>query len=203
MKQCAGGHIYDETKYGECPYCSGGGANVRPLSGNSANFPNTAPLGDGKASAAFPKTMPLNAPTAGAASEAAPEPKRKKEMGVTVALDTAESGIKPVKGWLVVIEGEKKGIPFTVHGDRNTIGRGAEHDINLSFDKAASKSGDAMISFDPRKSRFYINVMEGKNNVYLNEEILLQPQELKDYDIVEVGGTKFVFRSLCNEQFTY
>lgn len=229
MKQCANGHIYDETKYAECPYCSGG-VSVRPLAGNTSNFPQTAPLNPqagaagvasnaasgaaaGSASdlGAFPKTMPLNnaqpapKPASGPASgpEPKPEPNKKKEMGVTVALNATDTGINPVKGWLVVVEGEKKGISFTIHGDRNTIGRGNEHDINISFDKASSKSGDAVISFDPRKSRFHITVLEGKNNVYLNDNILLQPEEIKDYDILEIGTTKFVFRSLCNEQFTY
>ena len=210
MKQCAGGHIYDETKYAECPYCSGG-VSVRPLAGGNASFPSTVPLEPQAApssSDAFPKTMPLNAPSSEAApaskSEPKPEPNKKKEMGVTVALNSTEAGIKPVTGWLVVIDGEKKGTSFTVHGDRNTIGRGTEHDINISFDKASSKSGDAVISYDSRKSRFHISVLEGgKNNVYLNDDILLQPEVIKDYDIIEIGETKFVFRSLCNEQFTY
>lgn len=198
MKQCAGGHIYDETKYGECPYCSGGGANVRPLSGGEANFPKTAPLGQ-QPSPSFPKTMPLNTPNA----DSAPEPKVKKEMGVTVALGATGTGINPVRGWLTVIEGDKAGTCFNIHSDRNTIGRGPEHDVNISFDKAASKAGDAAITYDSRKCRFHITVLEGKNNVYLNDDILLQPEVIKDYDIIEIGETKFVFRSLCNEQFTY
>ena len=207
MKQCAGGHIYDETKYAECPYCSSG-VSVRPLAGGNASFPSTVPLEAQAAPAsseAFPKTMPLNTPNAEAApkSEPRPEPKKTKDMGVTVALNATETGIKPVTGWLVVIDGEKKGTSFTVHSDRNTIGRGTEHDINISFDKASSKSGDAVISYDSRKSRFHISVLEGKNNVYLNDDILLQPEVRKDYDIIEIGETKFVFRSLCNEQFTY
>ena len=205
MKQCAGGHIYDETKYTECPYCSSG-VSVRPLAGGNASFPSTVPLEQQSApvsSDAFPKTMPLNAPNAGAAPAPKSEPNKKKEMGVTVALNATDAGIKPVTGWLVVIEGEKKGTSFTVHTDRNIIGRGIEHDINISFDKASSKSGDAVISYDSRKSRFHITVLEGKNNVYLNDDILLQPEVLKDYDVIEIGETKFVFRSLCNEQFTY
>ena len=207
MKQCAGGHIYNETKYTECPYCSSG-VSVRPLAGGNASFPSTVPLESQAApssSEAFSKTMPLNTPNAEAAPKPEPRPQsnKKKEMGVTVALNATGAGIKPVTCWLVVFDGEKKGKSFPVHGDRNTIGRGIEHDINISFDKASSKSGDAVISYDSRKSRFHISVPEGKNNVYLNDDILLQPEVIKDYDIIEIGETKFVFRSLCNEQFTY
>ena len=184
MKQCADGHIYDETKYSECPYCSGG-VSVRPLAGGNASFLSTVPLGLQAAPAPQSK------------------PNKKKEMGVTVALNATDAGIDPVTGWLVVIDGEKKGMSFTVHGERNTIGRGSDHDINIYFDKSLSKSGDAVISYDTRRSRFHISVLEGKNNVYLNNEILLRPEMIKDYDIIEIGETRFVFRSLCNEQFTY
>lgn len=188
MKQCSNGHIYDETKHGECPYCQiGGNTSVRPLA-NTAEQPS------------FPKTMPLNAPAEPAAEEC---PKQKKEMSATVALNITDSGLNPVRGWLVVIDGVKKGLSFVIHSERNIIGRGADFDVNLSFDKAASKEGDAVITYDARKRRFYISPSAGKNNIYLNDSILLQPEEIKDYNILEVGETKFVFRSLCNGEFTY
>lgn len=210
MKQCNNGHIYDETRYGDCPYCKNDGSiGSRPLSG----------AGGG----AFPKTMPLQQPDASAKQDndrssavseldvtvakpvtAPHEPRAVKgEMGVTVALNLTDSGINPVRGWLVVIEGEKKGTAFTIHSEKNSVGRGSMYDVNLSFDRSSSKDGDAVITFDARKCDFYISPASGRNNVYLNDNILLQPEKLEDYDILEIGATKFVFRSLCNEQFTY
>lgn len=190
MKQCSNGHIYDEIRYSECPYCKNDGSiGSRPL--------------DGQSEGAFPKTMPLTQPETSGETVYNAEPKAKKEMGVTVALNVTDSGINPVRGWLAVTDGDKKGLSFVVHSEKNSIGRGSGFDINLSFDKSSSKDGDAVISYDSRKRKFYISPSAGKNNVYHNDGILLQPEEIKDYDTLEIGETKFVFRSLCNEQFTY
>ena len=215
MNQCNNGHLYDETMHSSCPYCSSGNnIGVRPLTpptdnfpkttplNNSvnnanANFPKTEPLNNQKNDDAFPPTQPLNAPAA--------EPNVKKEMGVTVALNsnTGEAGVNPVRGWLVAVTGEKAGTSFVIHSEKNFIGRNPKFDINLSFDNAVSKDGDAYITFDARNSKFYLNLLQGKNNIYYKGEILLSAVELSDYDTIEIGSTKFVFRSFCNENFTY
>lgn len=190
MKQCLNGHIYDDVKHSECPYCSNIGSSVRSLANESAG------------QSAFPKTMPLNRQTAVQQKPEKPAaPKR--EMSPTVALNITDAGINPVRGWLVAIDGPKTGFSFVIHSEKNVIGRGAAFDVDLSFDKAASKDGDAIITYDVRKRQFYISPSVGKNNIYVNDNILLQPEGIKEYDIIEIGETKFVFRSLCNEEFTY
>ena len=199
MKQCEKGHIFDEKMYSECPYCNKSGTTgTRPLDNGgftAPEFPKTSPLG-GSDSPDFPATRPLNAP------ESAPA-RPKKEMSVTVALNVTDTGINPVRGWLVVTAGDKMGLPFVIHGEKNVVGRGSQFDINLAFDKAVSKEGDAVIAYDSRTRKFFITLAGGKNNIYHNDSILLAPTELKDYDTLEIGSTKFVFRSLCNEEYTY
>lgn len=204
MKQCTNGHIYDEKLHSSCPYCSNSGnIGARPLSDGAAQpaFPKTEALNAPEvvSAPAFPKTEPLNKP----AAAPAPAPAVKKEMGVTVALNVSESGIDPVRGWLVVVSGDKTGLSFVVHSEKNTIGRGSDFDINLSFDKAVSKDGDAIVAYDARNRKFFVSPSAGKNNVYHNDQLLLMPSELKDFDSVEIGATKLVFRSFCCESFTY
>lgn len=209
MKQCEHGHIYDEKAYSSCPYCGqAGGVGTRPLGSAPSDFPVTAPAGvpdfpktapvGASAASGFPATLPLDAPEP-------PKPARpKKEMSATIALNSNdEGGVFPVCGWLVVTEGEKKGMSFIIHSEKNQIGRGSSFDINLSFDKAVSKDGDAVITYDSRGRKFFLTLAAGKNNVYHNENLLLVPEELNDYDVVEVGATKLVFRSFCNKEFTY
>lgn len=87
--------------------------------------------------------------------------------------------------------------------EKNSIGRGSQFDINLSFDNAISKDGDAVITYDSRGRKFFITLSTGKNNVYHNGNLLLTPEEIKDYDVLEIGSTKLVFRSFCNGDFTY
>lgn len=210
MKQCERGHIYDETAYQACPYCNqAGGAGTRPLNSPAPGFPKTAPMNAGGAPD-FPKTAPVNAggapgfpPTMPLDAPAAPA-RPKKEMSATVALNSNETtGMQPVCGWLVVTEGDHKGESFVIHSEKNGIGRGSQFDINLSFDKAISKEGDAVVTYDSRGKKFFITLSAGKNNVYHNGNLLLTPEEVKDYDVIEVGATKLVFRSFCNEEFTY
>ncbi len=201
MKQCEKGHIYDEKAYSACPYCNqASAAGVRPLEpAGGPDFPKTTPL-DTSSAPSFPKTTPLDAPAPSAPS--AP-PRPKKEMSATIALNVSDAGISPVRGWLVVTEGDNKGVSFCVHSEKNAIGRGSSFDVNLSFDKAISKEGDAVLTYDSRSKKFFITLAAGKNNVYHNGNLLLTPEEVKDYDVIEVGATKLVFRSFCNAEFTY
>ena len=159
MKQCEYGHIFDEKTHAACPYCNQAGLLVvRPLeSGIDLSFTNTVPLNTSSApdfpktallntSSApdFPKTTPLD--TSSAPTEQAAPAHSKMEMSATAALNVSDTGIAPVCGWLVVAEGDNKGLSFPVNSEKNTIGRGSNFDVNLSFDKAVSKEGDAVLN---------------------------------------------------------
>jgi len=200
MKQCSNNHLYDDQKNASCPYCSGigdigvlrplsnaNGSNSTSLKMNAPSFPQTAPLHSTSKGTEIPKTMPLNNP----------------DINKTVALNINENGINPVCGWLICVNGEKKGKDFSIHGEKNFIGRSKSNDICFDFDNSISKEANAIISYDKRNNKFFIYCGEGKNNIYVNESLLLRPLELKDYDIVEVGKTKLMFFSLCNSNFKW
>lgn len=198
MQLCPNGHMYDDSKNSGCPYCSNEnsiGVTV-PLSEDSLpgggfaptaaldNFPPTVAQGGD----VFPSTMPVNdsfAPT--------------KMMDDIVN----EQGIVEVRGWLVCLEGEKRGVDYTIRGEKNTIGRGDSNDIKIDFDTAVSKGSNVIIAYDKRNNKFYISPGESKNNIYVNNGLLMIPMELHDYDVIELGNSKFLFRSLCNEMFTW
>ena len=194
MRQCPKGHIYDEKQSRECPYCGNVEAGVfQPIGlGGQPDFPKTVPIAGGEGNV-FPPTVPVEDGASGSA------------MSVTVALEETESGINPVRGWLVVTEGEKKGLSFEIHGEQNSVGRGSRFDINLSFDKAVSSEGNAVIAYDAKSSRFFLSPVlgKGKNNIYHNDARLLMPVELHDYDRIQIGAATYVFRSFCNGDFTY
>ncbi len=202
MKRCPKGHIYDERRNRECPYCGGPNVGFQPLGGSGGlqpDFPSTYPVSDALDDGSFPPTMPVDGEPnqfTGSGSD---------KMSVTVALDQTESGINPVRGWLVAIDGEKMGSSFIIHGEQNSIGRGQKFDINLSFDKAVSSDGNAVIAYDSKNRKFFLSPVlgKGKNNVYHNDALLLMPTELVDYDKIQFGTATYVFRSLCNDSFTY
>lgn len=199
MKQCPNGHIYDEKRNKECPYCSGG-SSFQPIGlGGQPDFPKTVPIAGGD-DGAFPPTVPVDSGAAATVPSSS-----QSAMSVTVALEETESGINPVRGWLVVTDGEKKGLSFVIHGEQNSIGRGNRFDINISFDKAVSSDGNAVIAYDSKNRKFFLSPVlgKGKNNIYHNEAMLLMPVELHDYDKIQIGAFEYVFRSFCNEAFSY
>lgn len=200
MKQCPNGHIYDEKKSSDCPYCQNGSAVFQPLGGSGPEFPKTVPISGAVDDMAFPPTMPVDN-----SSVPSFDVGNSGGMSVTVALDATETGINPVRGWLVAVDGDKKGVSYVLHGEQNSIGRGQKFDVNLSFDKAVSSDGNAVIAYDARNNKFFLSPVlgKGKNNVYHNDAMLLMPVELSDYDKIQFGTNTYVFRSFCNESFTY
>lgn len=204
MQQCPNGHLYDDAKNNSCPYCSNGGGGVTvPLTDvhtGGDSFPQTVPLDSyvapqpdvtqqtAQQDAGFPSTTPVG-----------------EEFVVTTYKEDIvnEKGIVEVRGWLVCLEGEKRGEDFKIRGEKNTIGRGGENDIKLDFDTSISKGVNAIISYDVRNNKFFIFLGESKNNIYVNNTMLMMPMELKDYDVIEIGDTKMIFRSLCNETFNW
>lgn len=213
MKQCPKGHIFDEKRNSECPYCEGTGASFQPLGGLGGlqpEFPKTVPISEEADDNSFPATMPVDDSDFPPTMPVDNEPNlfagvSSGNMSVTVALDQTEAGINPARGWIVAVDGEKKGMSFVIHGEQNSIGRGQKFDVNLSFDTAVSSDGNAVIAYDAKNRKFFLSPVlgKGKNNIYHNDSILLMPTELSDYDKVQFGTTSFVFRSFCNESFTY
>lgn len=190
MKQCSNGHLYDETKSSSCPYCSGGSLNqTQPLNDFGAPAPAAAKE--------FPETIGLD--QSPILLTTPPNP----EYGVTEKIDETVAGISPVRGWLVVVSGEKKGVDYKIRGEKSNIGRNKKYEICLDFDRKVSSEACAVIQYDMHNNIFFISMGSGSNSVYVNGKLLLQPTQLFDYDVLKAGDTELVFRSLCNETFKY
>lgn len=207
MKQCPNGHFYDESKNLTCPYCNGGNdiGVTRPL-GNDGGFQATAPVGNFEAPA-FPKTAPVgNAFGSGMQQgNAIPitVPLNSPETNKTVALNVNEDGIDPVRGWLVCVTGKKKGKDFRLHSEKNFIGRSKGNDVCIDFDDTISKESHAIITYDIRSNKFWVQSGDGKSNIYLNDNIVLIPVEIKSNDILAIGKTELMFIPFCNDQFKW
>lgn len=201
--QCQNGHNYDNNKNAQCPYCSGSatiGITI-PLTGNGDNGETNSVFKT--ATPEFPKTVPVykdNTENNNNNNISVTMPYENKTVGLFIN----EQGISSVCGWLVCIEGKKKGKDFRVHGERNFIGRAKSNDICLDFDDKVSNTANAIISYDNEENTFYIQLGENiKNNVRLNGKLLLEPTQIKSKDIIKLGDTKLMFISLCNDTFKW
>lgn len=153
MQQCPNGHLYDDAKNKSCPYCSDNSSvNLTvplsdaqtPAGGNM--FPQTAPL-DGFAAQDYVAPQPQ---VAQGVVDAFPQttPVGDQFVATTYKEDIVnENGIIEVRGWLVCLEGAKRGEDFKIRGEKNTIGRGSGNDIKLEFDSSISKGVNAIISY--------------------------------------------------------
>ena len=192
MKRCEKGHYYDPDKHSSCPSCGVPDLNVgktvprkdvgqAPQSG-SADTPTD------KAGVTRRRGQPIIDPAA---------------EGQTVGVFRKKTGIDPVVGWLVCIEGADRGRDYRIRSEKNFIGRSEKMQICIRNDESVSRENHAAVSFNPKKSTFKIHPGDSRGLVYLNDEDVDVPVELKPHDIIELGQTKLMFVPLCGEKFQW
>jgi hypothetical protein len=181
MIRCAEGHFYDSGKHNACPWC---GVPVESNAGKTRAL--------GSEAAAPPAVAP---PVARPAATPAP--------AVTRALHRESSGISPVVGWLVCIEGPDRGRDFRLHSEKNFIGRSASMDVAVTGDDSISREKHAVVTYEPKKRVFWLLPGDASGLVYLNEDVVNGPVELKPRNVVELGRTKLLFLPFCDENFQW
>lgn len=181
LTRCDNGHYYDASKHSSCPHCG-----VQNL---DIDFQKTV--------ARRPDSVGL-APTQAKTGESSLDGEAK-----TVGVFRKKMGIDPVVGWLVCIDGPDRGRDFRIHSEKNFIGRSDKMDISIPGDESVSRENHATVSFNPKKSLFRIFPGESRGLVYLNEEEVITPIELKAFDVIELGQTKLIFIPFCGENFSW
>lgn len=192
MKRCSNGHFYDSDKHQQCPYC--GIANM--------DASKTMPIVQERE----PEPQPVKPTVSSTASIPAVEQKVKPtvgDAGKTIGIFQKTKGIDPVVGWVVCIEGPAKGKDFRIKTERNFIGRDAGMDIALTEDESVSRENHAIISFNPKNNTFRILPGESRGLVYLNDDEVFAPTELKKGDVIELGATKLKFTPFCDGGFSW
>ena len=110
----------------------------------------------------------------------------------------------PVVGWLVVVEGSGKGRAVQLGYGSNSLGRGATDRIKLDFgDDQISRSGHAVVTYDPRGRKFYVQHGGGTNLTYLGDQPVLSPTELPALSHISIGNTVLRFVPLCGADFDW
>ena len=188
MKRCANGHFYDDAKYQQCPYCG--------ISNMDAS--NTVPIMASQTVGA----------TVGATVAMTPEELAKRQAnagdaGKTVGIMKQKTGIDPVVGWVVCIDGPSKGQDYKIKSERNVIGRDRSMDIAITDDTGVSRENHASISYNPKTGSFRLVPGESHGLAYLNDEEVYVPAELKRGDVIELGQTKLMFVPFCGEDFAW
>lgn len=149
-------------------------------------------------------------------AEAKPQPfeaqeKPQEEEEKTTLKDTVASAVSsripdditpeelnsnPVIGWLVAIKGAHKGRSYEVKQGRNFIGRSTAMDICLSGNSKISRDRHAIITYDPRSKKCFLQPDETRDLIYINDELLFGPMPMKHNDVIVLADEEFVFLAL-------
>lgn len=186
MMRCEEGHFYDAAKHSSCPWC----AKALDLDG-----PAVVAVAEGK-------TRPLAAVDAAVA----PPPRaavQAHDHAVTRRFDAQPTGIDPVVGWLVCIDGPEKGRDYRLHSERNFVGRAASMDVCIAADPGISREKHATITFEPRKKAFWLHPGEASGLVYRNDSMVNAPVQLETDDLIELGKSKLVLVPFTSQRRTW
>lgn len=203
LTRCNHGHFYDADKYNSCPHCNDVSAAVSgPDSVTVGRIPKgpglTEKINNGKntqdevPNSAIPDDM-----KSGGLKGAVDDVQK------TIGIFNTNKGKEPVVGWLVCIEGNHYGEDFKIRMGRNFIGRSKNMDIVLANDSSVSREKHSIIVYDPKENMFIIQAGESKELSYLNDKVILSPQELCEYDKIKLGGSTLLFVPLCSEKFVW
>ena len=114
-----------------------------------------------------------------------------KPLGFEPPVELLQEEIRPVCGWLVCIDG------------KNFVGRGDEMDIQILGDNAINRKNHTIIVYDAKKMNTVILPGDAAGLAYLNEEAVYVPTELKPYDTISLGNSRFLFVPLCGTNFRW
>ena len=75
--------------------------------------------------------------------------------------------------------------------------------IQIIGDMSISRKNHCSISYNPKQRMFMITPGEATGLIYVNNEALYDTRELRIYDLIEMGESKFVFVNLCGDFFEW
>lgn len=130
----------------------------------------------------------------------------KKETGITE--EQMEESLflqdkKPVCGWLVCVEGPRKGKDYKVASGKNFIGRADDMDIQILGDNGIARRNHCALAYDDKEGKTYLLPGDTNGMVYLNEAVIFQPATVDAFNVIEIGNSKFVYVPFCGENFSW
>ena len=124
------------------------------------------------------------------------------DEGKTMAYYQFEDA-EPVVGWIIGLSGFYFGESFNLKAGQNFIGRALTNDIALTEEKSISRECHTIVIFDPKTRRYYIQPGRSRSLTYVNGELLMQYRELRIYDKIQIGDSKYLFMPLCGRNFSW
>ena len=191
-KKCVNGHLYDPAIYGDkCPFCP---------STSGATKVNAAPANEGR-TRVLDKDVPTK-PTETIGineQESAGGATVIRHIGKNVTGETGLSENRRLVGLLVSYSAVPTGEVYKVYEGRTTIGRDRTCDLPFPNDSHMSAK-HLLIQYVEAKGAFRAQEYDkgSANGSYVNGQVYVLGDviDLKDHDVIVIGGTKFVFLTI-------
>ena len=132
--------------------------------------------------------------------------REKKETGQTEIMVEESLFLNeehPVCGWIVCIAGPRRGKDYKIMAGKNFVGRADDMDIQILGDNKISRRNHCVIVYDEKQGKTVILPGDSNGIVYLNEEAVYVPTPLGEYDVIEMGESRFLFIPFCGEHFMW
>ena len=117
--------------------------------------------------------------------------------------DAFEEDAEPIVGWLVCVQGAHLFESFSLYAEKNTIGRDFGNMIVIEKDQNISRNKHAVITYEPKKRQFFISSGDGNGLTYINNKMVSGLHKMKQFDIIEMGRSRFIFIPLCGKHFSW
>ena len=177
LAMCVKNHYFNASLHNVCPICGSPAVGGRP-----GGYPPAAPPPNA-----------WNAPAGGVNPYGAP---------AAAAEPPAPARVDPVVGWLVCIEGPRRGTSWNLHTGYNHIG-GEGSDVNIQGGGQISREKHATVAYYDKNRTYYVGPAEGRNIIELNGEPVFGSTQLSNRDIIKIGDTRLMFVPLCGEDFNW
>lgn len=190
-KKCANGHLYDPAIYGDkCPFCPS------PTGSTKVNTDFQEGLGTKVLGGDDPKpteTIGINGNDAAGGATVI------RHVGGTATGETGVSENRRLVGLLVSYSANPTGEVYKVYEGRTTIGRDRTCDIPFPNDSHMSAK-HLLIQYVEAKGAFRAQEFDkgSANGSYVNGQVYVLGDviDLKNNDVIVIGGTKFIFLAI-------
>lgn len=133
--------------------------------------------------------------------QAANARQKPSDEGKTVGYFSTGSTEPPV-GYLICVKGEDYGKGFLLKSGNNSIGRSQSMDVVL-MDPKVSRDKQAYVMYEPRKREFYVRPGESSGLCYYNDEMIVAPTKIGQFDKIMLGDTVLMLIPVCCDQFSW
>lgn len=190
-KKCANGHLYDPAIYADkCPFCPS------PTGSTKVNTDFQEGLGTKVLGGDEPKpteTIGINGNDAAGGATVI------RHVGGTATGETGVSENRRLVGLLVSYSANPTGEVYKVYEGRTTIGRDRTCDIPFPNDSHMSAK-HLLIQYVEAKGAFRAQEYDkgSANGSYVNGQVYVLGDviDLKNNDVIVIGGTKFIFLAI-------